>query len=324
MGFIEVMKGKAFAWLQHSQASLRHMQERQMVMQALALAKENRRLVELQDLSDVEFSAFSQCGEDGIIDWLVSRIPEIPQTFVEFGVEDYRESNTRLLTQLRNWRGLIMDGSARHINDIRGQDIYWRHGLTAKCEFIDKDNINRLLSDGGMSGAIGLLSVDIDGNDFWVWKSIEAVSPAIVVAEYNAVFGDILPLTVPYDDKFQRTQAHYSNLYFGASLPALILLGKEKGYTFVGTNSMGCNAFFIRDDLSPPILSALAGCWAYPSKVREARDQNRNLLFLDGIDRLRLISHLPLVNVSTGVHANIDSYEELYSPAWRGGSRVKF
>ena len=322
MGSLGTLKSKASSWLRQSHAPLRHLLERQTIIQALALARVNRALSALNDLGDVEFSAFSQWGEDGIIDWLVSRVPDISRTFIEFGVEDYRESNTRLLVQLRNWRGLLMDGSEDHIRDIHSQDIYWRHGLTAKYAFIDADNINCLLEDEGMVGRLGLLSVDIDGNDYWVWKSINVVSPAIVVAEYNAVLGDLHALSIPYCADFQRTQAHHSNLYFGASLPALVDLGRQKGYTFIGTNSNGCNAFFVRDDLAAMVTPALSGAWAYPSQVREARDENSNLLFLDGANRAMQISHLPLVNPATGSHTTLAECGELYSDAWKVGQRV--
>lgn len=324
MGFIDVMKSKAFAWLQHSQASLRHRQERQMVMQALVLARQNRQLVELADLSEVEFSASSQFGEDGVIDWLVSRLPDIPTSFVEFGVEDYRESNTRLLLQVRNWRGLVMDGSSAHIRDIQNQDIYWRHGLTAKCAFIDKDNINELLTEEGFGGQIGLLSVDIDGNDYWVWQAITVTSPAIVVCEYNAVLGDQYALTVPYQADFQRTRAHHSNLYFGASLPALKSLASSKGYTFVGTTSTGCNAFFVRNDMATAITSALGGvACAFPSMVREARDAQGRLLFLNGEDRSRQIADLPFVDLGRNNElTTLGQLGELYSPEWKANLKV--
>lgn len=323
MKLVDTIKGRALRWMQHSSAPLRNSLDRQMVMQALALAKANRRAASLADLSDAEFSAFSQWGEDGVIDWLISRLPEIPRTFVEFGVEDYREANTRLLLQIRNWRGLVMDGSEAHIGDIRSQEIYWRHGLTAKCAFIDRENINSLLKKSGMAGEIGLLSVDIDGNDYWVWQAIEAVNPAIVVSEYNAVLGDLHALTVPYRADFQRTQAHHSNLYFGASLPALIGLGKQKGYTFVGTTSTGCNAFFVRNDLVSQVMDGLSGAWAFPSLVREARDEQRNLLFLDGAERAARIAHLPLVNLRTGAQTSLAECGELYSDAWKSGLKVR-
>lgn len=324
MGELRAIGSKAKAWLRHSYAPFPHMQERQLVMQAQLLAANRRALTQLDDLGEVEFSAFSQWGEDGIIDWLVGRLPEIPRTFIEFGVEDYRESNTRLLLRLRNWRGLVMDGSADRISDIRSQDIYWRHSLTATCAFIDKDNINSLLEEAGMIGLVGLLSVDIDGNDYWVWKSIEVVIPAIVVTEYNAVLGDIHSLTVPYRADFQRTQTHHSNLYFGASLPALIQLGRTKGYTFIGTTTTGCNAFFVRDDLAAKVTPALTGAWGYPSRVREARDEDGTLLYLDGAARALEIAHLALVDPATGVTTSLAECANVYSDLWNAGQRALF
>ena len=116
--------------------------ERQLVLQATLLARMARERPTLEALSSAEFSVFSQWGEDGIIDWLLTRLPGIPETFVEFGVGDYRESNTRLLLFLRNWRGLVMDGSDAHIESIQAQDIYWRYDLTAKCAFSEREIIN--------------------------------------------------------------------------------------------------------------------------------------------------------------------------------------
>src|SRR5690349_21489993 len=125
-------------------------------------------------LSDVEFRVFSQFGDDGIIQYLVSRIAptEEEETFVEFGVEDYTESNTRFLLVHDNWRGLILDCSDQLLARVRASDLYWRHDLTAIASMVDRDNINGLLAQGGMKGRVGLLSIDIDGVDYWVWQSI--------------------------------------------------------------------------------------------------------------------------------------------------------
>jgi len=316
-----VIQKKVLASLRSSNSVLQRMQERSLLMQAQILAAQNHNKDSLGDLGDVEFSAFSQWGEDGILDWLVAQLPMIPHTFIEFGVEDYCESNTRALLLLHNWSGLVMDGSSSNINLIRQQDIYWRHGLTATCAFIDRDNINRLIQDGGLSEQIGILSIDIDGNDYWVWKAIEVVSPAIVVVEYNAVLGDLHALTVPYRPDFQRTKAHLSNLYFGSSLPALIALGCQKGYSFVGTTTTGCNAFFLRNNLAKRVVSRLNGSWAYPSKFREARDMNNDLLFLDGLERTRIIDSLPFIYTLTGETVTLSQYSELYSDAWRNGTK---
>jgi hypothetical protein len=297
-------------------APLRNLAERQLLLQALAAAKTNRDVPRLPSLDRAEFCAFSQWGEDGIIDWLVERLPGIPESFVEFGVEDYRESNTRLLLLLRNWCGLVIDGSQHHIDSIRRQDIYWRRQLTATCAFIDRDNINTLISDAGLHGEIGLLSVDIDGNDYWVWQAIDIVNPVIVVCEYNAVLGDLYSLSVPYVPTFQRTKAHHSNLYFGASLQAMIGLGRRKGYTFVGTTSTGCNAFFVRDDRASPVLDALEGVVAFPSRVRECRDPQGRLLFTSGLERSRVIQNQPLVNTETSESTSLAKLSSIYSPQW--------
>ncbi len=301
----------------NANASLQGLAEKQLLLQALNAAKANRTLGHLPSLDQAEFCAFSQWGEDGIIDWLVERLPGIPQSFVEFGVTDYRESNTRLLLQLRNWRGLVIDGSSSHIGNIRSQDIYWRYELTATCAFIDKDNINTLLADTGFRGEIGLLSVDIDGNDYWVWQAIEVVNPVIVICEYNAVLGDVYSLSVPYDPAFQRTRAHHSNLYFGASLQAMIALGKCKGYTFVGTTSTGCNAFFVRNDRALSVIDALGSVLSYPSRVREHRDIKSCLLFTSGLERSCVIENLPLVNTETSASTTLAQLPDIYSPKWR-------
>jgi hypothetical protein len=310
--------------LAQSNTRLEGLSERQTIMQAQALAMVHREQKNIVGLQDIEFSAFSQWGEDGIISWLIDRLPTINQSFVEFGVGDYRESNTRLLMQLRNWHGLVIDGSREYIDDIRTQKLYWRHDLQARQAFITKDNINQLISDAGFSGDIGLLSVDIDGNDYWVWKAIDCIRPAIIVCEYNAVFGNLHQITVPYSSDFVRSTAHHSQLYFGASLPAMISLGKEKGYSFVGTTSTGCNAFFVRRDLAGNVLDALANIWAFPSKAREARDADGKLLFTGGIKRMEIIKHLSVVDLTSDGPAGdlpikLNGLGELYSETWYSG-----
>jgi hypothetical protein len=322
MYLISMLKKKILGRLNIFITPLSNLLERQIIINSLAASKINRKLTRLTDLSEVEFCAFSQWGEDGIIDWLIERLPGIPKTFIEFGVEDYRQSNTRLLLQLRNWQGLIMDGSSEHIQNIHKQEIYWRYELEAKCVFIDRDNINKLIKDAGISGEIGLLSIDIDGNDYWVWQALDVVQPAIVVCEYNAVLGDIYSLTVPYKPDFQRTQAHHSNLYFGASIRALIKLGQEKGYQFVGTSSTGCNAFFVRNDLAPLIQNSLECISAYPSSVREARDIDGQLLFVSGAQRSKLIDHLSLIDLENNSKTTLANCSNLYSSEW--ASRKKF
>lgn len=249
-------------------------------------------------------------------------MPDIPKNFIEFGVEDYRESNTRFLLQIKNWAGLVIDGSTDNINDIKSQSIYWRHNLTAINAFLDKDNINEVINRAGFAGEIGLLSIDIDGNDYWVWQNLSIVNPAIVVVEYNALFGDIHELTVPYDSKFDRTKAHFSNLYFGASLRALISLGSKKGYRFIGTTSTGVNAFFIRTDLAQHVEKSIQNNYAFPSSFREARCEKGVLQYPDRNKRHMIIDQLPLQNIEDGQITTLAQCKKIFSKKWGNGEKV--
>jgi len=252
------------------------------------------------DLQAAEFKVWSQWGEDGIIEHLVRKVPIARPIFVEFGVESYTEANTRFLLCNRAWSGLVMDGSPESVAAIRGSELYWRYNLKAEAAFITRENINALISGQGVIGDIGLLSVDIDGNDFWVWEELSCVSPRIVVAEYNAVFGPRAVVSVPYDPAFYRSSAHSSNLYWGCSMAALELLGAKKGYSLVGGNRNGNNAFFVRNDVLGRI-PVVKGSDAYrPSSFRESRAPDGLLTYLNARAALEEISAMPLVDVSTG------------------------
>jgi hypothetical protein len=261
---------------------------------------ESRQLQSLDklELQDNEFQVFSQWGEDGIIQMLLRHI-EIPnKIFIEFGVENYTESNTRFLLINDNWAGLVIDGSPEHISYIKQDSIYWQHNLKAVQAFIDKDNINKIIAENGIKGDIGILSIDIDGNDYWVWQAIDVVAPAIVIIEYNSRFGKDKAVTIPYDPSFVRSEAHYSMLYAGASLKALYNLGKAKGYSFVGCNSVGNNAFFVRQDLKPTAIKELTVAEGYiASQFRESRDEKGNLSYLSWDEGNKILSSLPLVDL---------------------------
>jgi hypothetical protein len=273
----------------------------------------------IANIQEVEFRVSSQWGQDGIIDWLVERaeIPSAAQTFIEFGVEDYRQSNTRFLLQNRNWRGLIMDGDPAIGKAIKSDGLAWRYDLTARPAFITRENINELISGAGFGGEIGLLSIDIDGNDYWVWEALHVVRPILCICEYNAVFGDIHPISTPYDQYFSRTKAHPSNLYFGASIAALRSLAAKKGYRFVGTNSAGNDAFFVREDYASLFVEgSLEQIRSLPSRLRESRDGQGVNSYIGGLERLRHISALNAVNVETGVMMALRDLETVYSDEW--------
>jgi hypothetical protein len=264
---------------------------------------ESRRVAELGagEIRSAEFRVFSQFGEDGIIQFLVQRVPIENEVFVEFGVADYRESNTRFLLVHDNWRGLVLDGDDAMHEFLRLSGLAWRHHIDAKTAFIDRENINGLIRDAGIEGDIGLFSVDLDGNDYWVLEAIDVVSPRTLVVEYNSTFGPEAAVTVPYDPAFVRSEKHWSWLYWGASLAAMTRLANQKGYALVGGNRAGNNAFFVRRDLLGEIPE-LSVAEAYrPSRFRESRDRSGELSYVSGRDeQLRLIAEMALIDVETG------------------------
>jgi hypothetical protein len=290
--------------------------ERQLLLQGQIAARQLAGVERLGSLADAEFRVSSQWGEDGIVEWLVANSPGIPERFIEFGVENYRESNTRFLLQNRNWRGLVLDGSERHVAAIKGDPLSWRHDLTAVAAFITNDNIEQLIAEAGFGGEIGLLSIDIDGNDYWVWQALGNVAPWLVIAEYNAVLGDLLPLTVPYRADFVRTAADPSNLYYGASVKAIAQLAAAKGYVVLGSNRAGNNLFLAREDVAAGLAGRIADRRARPSRFREARDAGGRLTHLAGLARSEHITGLPVVDVGSGREAPLGEFGALFSAEW--------
>jgi hypothetical protein len=209
-------------------------------------AEFNSKKEEINDISEVEFQVFSQFGDDGIIQWLINRLDIENKTFVEFGVEKYIESNTRFLLFNNNWNGLVIDGDKKNIDYIKNDIVSCFFNLQSVCSFITKDNIRSILKSKGFDKEIGILSVDIDGNDYWVLKEIIDIKPEIIICEYNAEFG-LNPWTIPYKEDFVWDKE--SNVYYwGASLKSFCDLCDEKDYSFIGCNSHGNNAYFIRND----------------------------------------------------------------------------
>ncbi len=192
-------------------------------------------------IRNAEFKVFSKHGGDGILLYIFSKVGVTNRTFVEIGVEAGRECNTANLSINFGWQGMIVDANKKLIESAK---IYYQ-GKKVKpvhC-FVTAENINGLLLDNNFQGEIDLLSMDIDGNDYWVWKAVNVVNPRVVVAEYNAVLG-LKPITIKYNPNF-----HYRrDSYFGASLAALVKLLKEKGYILVGCDRHGHDAFFVRKD----------------------------------------------------------------------------
>lgn len=252
------------------------------------------------NLRDAEFKVFSQWGDDGIIQFIISKIDDLNKFFVEFGVENYKESNTRFLLMNNNWSGMVMDSNPGNIDFIRKDSIYWKYQLHAKTAFVTAENINDLLVQENIRGGIGLLHIDIDGNDYWIWQALDVVTPTIIIVEYNSIFGRQRSITIPYNPKFNRFEAHFSGLYFGASLRAFNDLAHKKGYFFLGCNSAGNNAYFVLNAYRNSFKEVSLEEGFVLSKFRESRSLNKTLTYISEENRIKEIAGMPVVNTKSG------------------------
>jgi hypothetical protein len=259
-------------------------------------------------IHEAEFRCFSQNGEDGAIQWLIARVPIEDPFFVEFGVGDYRESNTRFLLQHDNWRGLILDSGRAHLRTVSSGDLSWKYALEARSATITAENVNDVLR--GVPADLGLMSIDIDGNDYWVLAALR-LRPRILIVEYNSVLGRSRPVAVPYDPAFDRATAHRTGIYSGASIAAFGHWATSNGYGLVGSNAAGNNAFFVRDDVAAGVpLVTPAEAWVQ-SRFGRPRDGAGKATHIDAhAERRALIAELPLVDVSTGERLTVADIRE--------------
>lgn len=275
------------------------------INQGLILSKLNINQL-AKNIHEYEFKVFSQWGEDGIIQHLINTIEIKNKTFIEFGVEDFFESNCRFLLMKDDWKGFVIDGSSAHIQRLKNSYFYWKHDLTAVDKFITRENINEILETSNFDEDLGILSIDLDGNDYHILEAIKNFKPRILICEYNPYYGNTRKITIPYQADFYRTKAHHSNLYWGASLAAIAYLANVKGYSLVGTTSTGCNAFFVRNDLLNDKLRVLSVGEGYsPGNFRESRDEESNLTFVPHDKRLDIIRGLPVLEVKRQVMETI-------------------
>ena len=279
-------------------------------------ARSLHNLNKINMLSDAGFKVYSQFDEDGIIEWLIQRLPISSSRFVEFGVENYIESNTRFLLKNRNWKGLVMDSSPSYIDYIRKDEIFWRHDLTAICTFVTTDNINKLLEDADFTGKIGILSIDAGGMDYWIWKATDVVEPDIVICEYNAIFGDLHAIVIPYQKDFSSRKVHFSGLYWGASTKAFELLALEKGYVLIGSNIGGHNLFFLKKDLYSHCNQCIIDKRCRPSLYRDSRSTEGKLSYIAGLKRYEMIKNLPVYNIETKKTCVLEALYPIYSEYW--------
>jgi hypothetical protein len=237
---------------------------------------------------------YSQNGEDGILLYLFSKIGARNKNFIEFGIEDGTECNAANLAINFGWSGLFIEGSP-HLTEKARKFYYNRHKIHSErvkivSEFLTVENVNQVFEQNSMIGEIDLLSIDIDGNDYWIWQSITCVQPRVVVIEYNASFGIERSITVEYDPAFDAHRKHPTGWYHGASLRALVKLAKKKNYILAGCDSSGTNAFFVRADLAHGKIEEMFPDEAFYPSVPRLRIASQE-------DQWEIIRHLNYVEV---------------------------
>lgn len=251
-------------------------------------------------LEDAELKFYSQNGEDGIIDYIIQKLNLKKPNFVELGIGDYSESNTRFLYEKYYSNGLVVDIQKDLKKKVSSNVSLWRGNLNVLEKKISSENINEILSNN-VDFEIDVFSIDIDGIDYWILKEINSKISKLVILEYNSIFGPDLEVTVPNNKDFDRAKEHYSNLYYGASLKAYVNLMKEKGYYFLGVNRLRNNAFFINNDFSKNFffnkLKDMNLIYSTDSNFSESRNKNGELNFLKNNQKIKEIENCQVLNL---------------------------
>ena len=229
----------------------------------------------LPGFDDVQFRVHSQNGEDGILLYIFTLLGTTNKKFVEICAGSGEECNTANLAINHGWNGLMLDGDARNI--ARGKAVYGKHPdtriwpPTLADAWITCDNINDIIRSHGIAGEIDLLSLDIDGNDYWIFEALEVIAPRVIIAEYCSIFGPEKAMTQRYQEDFVWDQSWANPKRpglpsYGASLPALNKLAKRKGYRLVGCERHCFNALFIRDGVGEDIFPEIevSKCFSHP------------------------------------------------------------
>ena len=263
-----------------------------------------------KELWDAEVKVYSQWGEDGILDYICEAIGISKPNVIEIGSGNFIECNSRFLAESRNANIIAVDGRNDLIDTVNTSSVFWKSFIIPLVDWVTPSKINSIIQLGeSRFGKIDIFSIDLDGNDYWILKEANLNQIDIVVLEYNPLFGAIKEVTVPRDDEFNRYKKHFSGLYYGASLKAYINLLSNKNFSFIGTNRVGSNAFFIKSNLLDNFkISTPSNLEKYVDwRIRESRDISGRLSYLSGKDRLEIIKELPLIELTTQSEVNVAS-----------------
>jgi hypothetical protein len=223
---------------------------------------------QLPQFNDMGFRIFSQNDEDGLLLYIFSIIGMQDKFCVEVGFGSPMGANTTNFLCNWGWTGLLIDCDRRLIN--RTLKFFSKHPDTQIyppkiiCAWVTAENINDLIKEQGIQGEIDFFSIDLDGVDYWIWKSLDVIQPRVVCLEYQDIWGPEIAVTVPYQAGFKHPVDSYN--YCGASLNAFVKLARRKGYRLIGCNRFGFNAFFIRHGIGEEYFPEISPeeCFKHP------------------------------------------------------------
>jgi len=228
------------------------------------------------NLWDTGFRNYSQFEEDGILLYIFAAIGVVNRTFVDIGSGSGINSNCANLATNFGWHGLFIDGNKRHVSI--GMAFYGKHPDTSLYPpkfvhvFVQRENINQIIEEQGFSGEIDLVSIDLDGNDYWIWDALSIIQPRVVIIETHVEFG-LRSIVVPYDKDYCYPGRHPD--YHGASPVAMVKLARKKGYRLVGSNYYGFNTIYVRKEIEEDVLPEVT----VEAILSHPRNQERFKLF---------------------------------------------
>lgn len=256
-------------------------------------------------LSDVDYKIFSQNGEDGILDYLLTSLAIENPKFLEIGVGDFTECNTRFIFDRCSAKGTIIDCINNFEEKVKKNVELWKGDLKIINKKINTDNIRDLINNSDCFLNLDVFSLDIDGIDYWILNELPENFSKIVVLEYNPLFGSNLELTVPNLPNFDRSSYHYSNLCFGMSLKAAINLMLKKNFYFVGTNLFKNNAFFVNNKFNKKKyfndLQIKSIEDSVNSNFTESRSKDGSLNYLNNREKIQEILECEVIDLSNSL-----------------------
>ena len=260
---------------------------------------------DINKLHDVDYKIFSQNGEDGILDYLLYQLKIEKPKFIEIGVGDYTESNTRFIFDRCSPKGAIIDCIDNFEERVKKKINLWRGELKIINNFVNSENINEIMKDTDCTTDLDIFSLDIDGIDYWILEKLPKDFSKIAVVEFNPIFGSSLKVSVPNKNNFERKKYHYSNLCFGMSLQAAIKIMDDKNFYFVGTNLLRNNAFFISKNYAKEKyfnnlkINDIEN--SVDANFTESRDVDGNLNYLNHQKRINEILDCEVVDLSNNL-----------------------